>query len=158
MNPQIPEKGSKALRKGRFSQKGAFYFITTRCYNKQKIFLHEENVQVFFNSIDWLVKERCLDLYFCIVMPDHVHLVFQLTGGKSLSEVMKSLKQYTGRKLKERAGINSSVWQEQYYDHLIRKDEDLHEIIKYCWYNPVRAGVVDNPKEYPYWRCIYDLE
>jgi len=34
----------------------------------------------------------------------------------------------------------------------------LLEIIKYCWYNPVRAGIVDNPKEYPYWRSKYDLE
>jgi len=158
MKSKIPEKGSKELRKGRFSQKGAFYFVTTSCYNKQKIFLQEENVQIFFTSLDFFVNRGYIDLYFYIVMPDHVHFVFQLIGDKSLSEVMKSLKQYTGRRIKQGTGIRDPVWQEQYYDHSIRKDENLLEIIKYCWYNPVRAGIVEDPKKYPYWKSKYDLE
>jgi len=91
-------------------------------------------------------------------MPDHVHLVFQLLGNKTLSEVMKSLKQFTGRKIRQKMRLVNPVWQEQYYDHLIRKKESLFEIIRYCWYNPVRAEIVDTPKEYPYWRSKYDLE
>ncbi len=158
MKIKIPEKGSRELRKGRFSQKEAFYFITTCCHNKQKIFLDKENAQIFLNALDWLVEKGYIDLHFCIVMPDHVHLVFQLTGDKTLAEVLKTLKQFTGRRIRQRIGIKNSIWQDQYYDHLIRKDESLYKIIEYCWYNPVRAGIVDNPKEYPYWKSKYDLE
>jgi REP element-mobilizing transposase RayT len=158
MKIRIPEKGSKELRKGRFSQKEAFYFVTTSCCRKQKLFLDKENVQIFLDALDWIVGKKHIDLHFCIVMPDHVHLVFQLTGDKALAEVVKTLKQFTGRRIKQRIGTEDSVWQEQYYDHLIRKDESLSKIIEYCWYNPVRAGIVDSPKEYPYWKSKYDLE
>lgn len=155
--PKFIEKGYKELRKGRYSQKGAFYFITVCCYNRQKNFLYKENVQILFNALGWLEKEKYLEMHFSIVMPDHIHLIFQLTGNKTLSEVIKSLKQFTGRRIKQRMHVKTPIWQEQYYDHLIRKDEDLLEIIKYCWYNPVRAGIVDNPNEYPYWRSKYEL-
>ncbi len=90
-------------------------------------------------------------------MPEHSHLVFQLIGDKTLSEVMKSLKQFTGRKIKQNMKLENPVWQEEYYDHFIRKDEDLLEIINYCWYNPVRAELVDTPDKYPYWKSKYDL-
>jgi len=107
---KFPERGSKELRKGRFSLKEALYFVTTCCYNKEKVFLYRENVQIFFDALDWFVNKGHIDLHFCIVMPDHAHLVFQLIGDKALSEVMKSLKQFTGRKIKQRMGIKNSVW------------------------------------------------
>ena len=157
-HPKIPEKGLKELRKGRISQRGSFYFITTCCYKKQKFFLNKENVEIFFIALDWIKHKEFIEPYFCIVMPDHVHLVFQLIGDKSLPDVIKSLKQCTGRKIKQRLGIENTVWQKGYYDHTIRKDEDLIEIMKYCWHNPVRAGMVENPKDYPYWVSKYDLE
>ena len=115
-----------------------------------------ENNQIVFDCLDWLENKKYIDLHFCIAMPDHVHLVFQLIGDKTLSEVIKSLKQFTGRKIK-RIIIKNPVWQEGYYDHLIRKKESLLEIIKYCWYNSVRAGIVDDPRRYPYWRSKYEL-
>lgn len=158
MKIKTPEKGSNELRKGRFSQKDALYFITTCCYNKEKIFLDKENIQIFLNVLNWLEEKEYIDLHFYIVMPDHVHLVFQLIGNKTLSEVMKTLKQFSGRKIKQRTGTKYSVWQDQYYDHFITEDESISKIIEYCWYNPVRAGLVDNPKEYPYWKSKYDLE
>ncbi|MCK4330669.1 transposase [candidate division WOR-3 bacterium] len=154
----VPEKGKKELRKGRFSKKGGFYFITTCCYKKQKIFINNKNVQIFFNSLEWFVNKEFIDLYFCITMPDHVHIVFELVGDKTLSEVIKGLKQFAGRRIKKNLGLTNPIWQEQYYDHLIRRDESLFEIIKYCWYNPVRAGIVDNPEEYPYCKSKYDLK
>ncbi|MDO9575927.1 MAG: transposase [bacterium] len=155
---KFPERGSKQLRQGRFSQKGQLYFITSSCFNKQKLFVREDVVQIVFDSIDWLEKKGYIDTYFVIVMPDHLHMIFQLVSRKSLSEVMKSMKGFTGRKIKEKTQLEVPVWQEQFYDHLIRKDESLIETMRYCLYNPVRAGLVENPFDYPYWKCKYNLK
>ncbi|RKX70613.1 hypothetical protein DRP53_04425 [candidate division WOR-3 bacterium] len=148
---RIPLKGQRELRRGRFSQKNAFYFITTCCYKKQKIFTERENVEFLDEALQWLQGNGYIDLYFYIAMPDHVHLVFQLTGDKDLSQLMKSLKQYTGRRIRSRMGSDLRIWQAQYYEHRIRKGEDLKEIMRYCWYNPVRAGIVADPRDYPFW-------
>jgi len=158
MKRNFPEKGSYKLRIGRFSHHGYVYFITTRCFNKNKIFVDKNAVQVIFECIDWLTSRSYIDLHFCVVMPDHIHLVISLEGSKHLSEVIKSLKQYTSRRIKLILSLSDPVWQEQYYDHVIRKEENIIEIIKYCWYNPVRAGLVTNPNDYPYWKSKHALE
>ena len=157
MKSKKPEKGQKSLRKGRISEQGQFYFVTTCCYEKQTFFKDKINVSIIFNTLEWLQVNKYIDLHFCIAMPDHVHLVFQLIGNKPLSEVIKSFKQFTGKSIKHKNNPKNTVWQEQYYDHLIRKDESLREIIKYCLNNPVRAGIVDESKEYPYWISKYEL-
>ena len=158
MKPKIPESGSRQLRKGRYSREDYLYFITTSCFNKRKIFITKEIVQVVFDTIDWLEKGKYIDCYFVMVMPDHLHLIFELFNRKSLSEVMKSLKGFTGIKIKERLNLDIPVWQGQFYDHLIRKDESLVEIMEYCLYNPVRKGLAQTPFDYPYWKCRYNLK
>ncbi len=154
---KIPEKGYRQLRKHRYSQRGYFYFVTTRCFDNKKLFAKKDAVQIVFDTLDWLEQHKYIECYFAILMPDHLHLVFQLVGNKTLSEVMKSLKGFAGRKLKHHMGLDNPIWQEQFYDHTIREDEDLIEIIKYCLHNPVRAGLVEDPFDYPFWRSKIDL-
>ncbi|KPL19344.1 MAG: hypothetical protein AMJ92_03395 [candidate division Zixibacteria bacterium SM23_81] len=152
-----PVRGSRQLRKHRYSQAGEVYFITTSCFNKQKVFLKKEVVQIVFDTIDWLEQKKHIECYFAMVMPDHLHIVFQLLDKKTLSEVMKSLKGFTGKRIKECLKITTFAWQEQFRDHLIRDDEGLVEIIKYCLYNPVRAGQVATPLDYPFWTSKFNL-
>lgn len=156
-NKKIPEKGYRQLRKHRCSQRGYYYFVTTRCFDNKKLFANKDAVQIIFDALDWLEYHQYIECYFAILMPDHLHLVFQLTGEKSLSQVMKSLKGFTARKIKQHFSLNDPVWQEQFYDHAIREDEDLIEIMKYCMFNPVRAGLVENPLDYPHWRSKLEL-
>ena len=158
MKPVIPEKGHKQLRKGRFSQRGSFYFVTVCCRDGRKVFTAPTTVQPVFDCLDWLSKNRWIELHCCMVMPDHVHFVFRLVGKRTLSQVMKSFKQFTARRLNQQAGTRGPVWQRQFYDHLVRSDESLREIVRYCWFNPVRAGLAKDPKDYPYWRSRYVIE
>ena len=88
-----------------------------------------------------------------MVMPDHIHAVIQLGCNKTLSEVMHSLKTFTARRINEQRSERGAVWQEGYHDHGIRRAESLNEIIRYCYHNPVRQGIVKQAEDYPYWWC-----
>ena len=85
-------------------------------------------------------------------MPDHLHFVAELHM-ETLSELMHSLKSYTARKINVILKRRGQLWQAQYYDHAIRKDEVLHDVVVYCLNNPVRAGLVTDFHQYPYWYC-----
>ena len=37
-------------------------------------------------------------------------------------------------------------------------DGEIDKIIRYCYENPVRKGLVAQPKDYPYWRCKFEME
>ncbi len=53
-----------------------------------------------------------------------------------------------------RAGNSSQpvtkVWQESFYDHVIRNRKELVERLNYVYYNPVKAKLVDKPEDYKY--------
>ena len=46
-----------------------------------------------------------------------------------------------------KGGIN---WQRDFFDHRLRCDESYIEKAYYIRNNPVRAGLVDNPQDWPY--------
>ncbi len=46
--------------------------------------------------------------------------------------------------------VGKKLWQRSYYDHVVRRAESLEEICKYILENPVRKGLVENYREYPY--------
>ena len=47
-------------------------------------------------------------------------------------------------------GRNGRFWQEESYDHIIRDEAELNRIRQYILYNPVKAGLVDNPEDWPW--------
>ena len=47
------------------------------------------------------------------------------------------------------------LWQKGYYDHLIRNEEDLIASARYIIANPLRAKLIANVADYPYWDCVY---
>jgi len=59
-------------------------------------------------------------------------------------------KQRSGYAYRRLTGDREVLWQKSYYDHVLRRDEDLSDAARYIWGNPVRAGLVDNARDYPY--------
>lgn len=78
---------------------------------------------------------------YCI-MPDHLHMLL-CNAGTALGTIMNGFKGRTSRLVrKARPGLQ--VWQEGYWDHIIRKEEGLYKVLQYVLLNPVRAGLVSN--------------
>jgi REP element-mobilizing transposase RayT len=99
-------------------------------------------------------------------MPDHLHLLISLNenyirkegafGERTLQDWVSAFKRYTARTAGQRFEIKP-LWQSNFYDHVVRRDESLVEICSYILNNPVRQGMVSNWEEYPYSRMVDDL-
>ena len=76
-------------------------------------------------------------------MPAHLHLLVAGAHDAPLVRFVQHFKQATGHR-------HSGLWQRSYYDHILRQEEDLEDVARYIWANPVRAGMVDNVLAYPY--------
>ena len=158
MADKNPDRGLHRLRKGRWSQSGNLYFITTSTFNREPTFKNEDIAHIVVDSLHWLEENKRIELICCIVMPDHVHMVIQLGFNQTLPELMNSFKGFTGKKINELRNQRKPIWQGQYYEHCIRRDEELNEIILYCYENPVRASLVSNANEYPFWECKFVIQ
>jgi Rad3-related DNA helicase/REP element-mobilizing transposase RayT len=84
--------------------------------------------------------ERYRLLAWC-VMPNHVHAVLQPFESFELADLMHSIKSWTGKEANRLLGRTGEFWQSEYYDHLIRDEDDLRHQMNYAWSNSDTAGL-----------------
>jgi len=93
------------------------------------------------------------DLHAAVVMPDHVHVIYSpLRRGDGwsfdLPEIMKTIKGTSARQINVKLRRSGPVWQEEFFDHVLRSNDSLVERVDYVCQNPVRAGLVRTEAEY----------
>ena len=86
-------------------------------------------------------------LAYCF-MPDHVHLLLEAKEQANLIRFMKAFKQMSA--YRHSRAFSQPLWQKGYYDHILRKEEDVRSVAQYIFENPLRAGLVDSLHEYPF--------
>ena len=112
-----------------------------------------------------IVLECCLkengtkfDLHTAVVMRDHAHLLLSplrnVDGWNfSLPQIMHAIKGVSARKINILLARRGPVWQEEFFDHVLRSNDSLAEKADYICQNPVRAGLVGVESEYRWlWR------
>lgn len=77
-------------------------------------------------------------------MPDHVHALLAVPKGESLPDVVRMWKGYQTKS----HGIS---WQTGFFDHRLRSGESEQQKTDYIRMNPVRAGLVVQPEDWPYY-------
>ncbi len=77
------------------------------------------------------------------VMPNHVHAIIRPFEGRDLPEILHSWKSFTSKQINKRCGREGAFWMDEYYDHLIRDEEDFRNQVKYVLGNPEKAGLQD---------------
>jgi REP element-mobilizing transposase RayT len=122
------KKGTRADREARlFEHLGLLY---SRAYLDQ---LKAE--------LDLMIKQRMDDLYESTIERYLARLC-------SLEHFMKELKERFSRWFNKRHGRRGTLWQDRYKSLLVEDGEALRTIAAYIDLNPVRAGLVDDPKDY----------
>ena len=105
---------------------------------------------------------KVYDLEAFSIMPNHGHLVcspLEKEEGKyhSLSKIMHSFKLHTALEANKILGRDGAFWQHENYDHYVRDEGELERVIKYVIYNPVKAKLVDDWKQWKWTYCKYNL-
>ena len=153
-----PNPGYRSLRKGRSSIPGAYYSLTLTTIERKPLLANEKVAAVIFDAFDWLETNNWCRWVCLVVMPDHIHAVIQLGEDQPLSRLIQTFKSFTARRINAYLERSGSLWQAAYHDHGIRRDESLNAIIRYCYENPVRSGLVKTAKDYPCWRSKFKME
>jgi putative transposase len=84
-----------------------------------------------------------------VVMANHVHLLIRPLIAPD--RLLKSLKGATAREANRLLGrTGEPFWQKESYDHCVRNQIEFEKIRIYIETNPVKAGLVRNPEDYPW--------
>jgi REP element-mobilizing transposase RayT len=94
------------------------------------------------------VSER-YSLFAWCVMANHVHCL--LTPHWPLSKITQGLKGFTARQINQLQNkLGRKFWVDESYDHWVRDHDELLRIIWYIENNPVKAGLRDQPADWPW--------
>jgi putative transposase len=93
-------------------------------------------------------SEQFAVIAYCF-MPDHLHLLVEgETDGSNLITFAHQVKQHTEFSYRRRS--RRRLWQRGYYEHAVRNHEATLAVARYILANPVRAGLVLEPRDYPF--------
>jgi REP element-mobilizing transposase RayT len=137
-------------RLARLERNWAIYFVTSSTY--ERFVLPDDARKIALDSFRYLDGTR-YKLFAAVVMPDHFHLLLQPMKDEKgefhrLSLIMNSLKGYSSHKIKELLARELPVWQERYFDTIIRGSTHFREVIDYIIENPEKAGLVLKGTDY----------
>lgn len=98
----------------------------------------------FYNDIKYVLHSWC-------IMPNHVHVAFNLIDDNSLSKVLFGWKSFTAHKINKILARTGQLWQRDCYNHIIRSKDEYYVQMRYIWQNPDKAGLAQWPWR---WMCL----
>lgn len=143
--------GHKALRRGRFSERGRIYHVTFTTAHRTPWFRDHALAASACRTFASSATAADAELLCWVLMPDHFHGLLQLQGMQSLSRCVQRLKGRATAACRDAGGNDLAIWARGFHDHAMRRDEDVLTAARYIFANPQRAGLVPGPMHYPYW-------
>jgi putative transposase len=141
----------------RIESRDRFFFVTTNLDRKVSTFTPAESELVLTALGDQRTRGDFF-LFGFVVMPSHVHLLFS-PHHKDLIRIMRDFKSRTGYEIAKQRGVRGPIWQERYFDTIIRRVRDFWQKLEYIHRNSVGAGLVIRPEEWRWssWRRYAQL-
>ena len=147
-DPKIHHRRSIRLPGYDYSHAGAYY-VTIVSHGRECLFGQVAGGEMKLSQFGKIVQYTWLDLpkhyphveldAFCI-MPNHVHAMIILNddGGHALSEIVRALKTFSARRINAlRNTVGVPVWQRNYYEHIIRDNQEYLAKCGYIQNNPL---------------------
>ena len=95
---------------------------------------------VFKDSVNYII-----DSY--VIMPNHVHLIFQPLGENKTEDILHSIKSFSAHAINKLVGRTGKFWMKESFDRMIRDEDDYKRRLLY---------IIDNPKFLPdRWFTLY---
>ena len=128
-------------RLGEFDYKGRFAYHLVGVTHERTLLLRDGVATDVVEAIEEAAKRESFEVLVYCVMPDHVHVLAMGTSDHSDAiRFVQRFKQSSGYSFKQHTG--RQLWQQSFFDHVVRGDEDLLPIARYILGNPVEAGLV----------------
>ena len=151
-------KFRKRPRLNGFRYKGCHRYFVTICTHQKSLIFTDKDIVALCKTV---LEKKSQDMRFTVwaycFMPDHLHLLLEgSTLDADLKKFVTSFKQVSGYRYSRNVAQNQSpqgiskLWQPSFYDHVLRKEEDLVAVARYILNNPVRKGLAEHYREYPF--------
>lgn len=145
----------------RFYRQGSLYFFTVVTYQRRPILTNPDVMPVLKTAFKTVRQKYPFKIEALVILPDHLHTIWQMPENDAdFSTRWNQIKRYvshhcrhydnlakTANEIKKR---QSSIWQQRFWEHCIRDDEDFANCMDYIHFNPVKHGYAKAAKDWPF--------
>jgi putative transposase len=127
-------------------QRGGCYFFTQVTKNRKPIFGNAENIALLRKAFIHVKQKYPFEIDAAVILPDHLHCIWRMPeDDHDFSRRWRLIKTWC---TKHYSG--SSVWQQRFWEHMIRYETDYRHHLDYIHFNPVKHGYVKTAEDWPY--------
>ena len=126
------------------------YFLTIVTKDRLNLFLDYANAKTLYNAIKRVQYRKPFEILAYCILPDHWHILIRLPEyDNAFSQKIREIKRLTTYALRESMeNPNLVVWQDRFWEHTVRDENDLTICFNYIHYNPVHHQLVDLPEQW----------
>ena len=129
---------------------GGFYHIYNRGIERRSIFHETENYHYFTRLLNAKAARHDVEVIAYCLMPNHFHLLVRPRRDHTLGRFMTGLCGSYAQALNARRQRQGALFQGRYRAVRVDRDEYLGHLARYIHLNPVAAGLVSRPGDWPY--------
>lgn len=137
---------------------GPIYFITTCTFKRRPILASSEVARILIHEWHNARYRHGWAVGRYVIMPNHVHFFCSAEmDAKALPRFIQAWKQWTSKRIGGELKFARPIWQEEFFEHVLRSSESYSQKWEYVWENPVRAGLVATADEWPWQGQVEEL-
>jgi putative transposase len=137
-------------RLARVSVAGYPYHVIQRGNNRQSIFTADAERGVMRELLDENARRFDVAIHAYVLMDNHFHLLLTPNADDSLPKMMQAVGRKYVRYFNDVHKRSGTLWEGRYKSALVQTERYLLACMVYLDLNPVRAGLVTRPQDYPW--------
>jgi len=134
----------------RLTVPGYPHHIIQRGNNRQTIFGDRADYELLLELLDEHARKQQVALHAYVLMSNHFHLLATPATAEGIPQMMQGIGRRYVRNFNLRHARTGTLWEGRYRSTLIQAERYLMACMVYIDLNPVRAGMVSDPGEYPW--------
>ena len=134
----------------RFMIPGQPQHVILRGNNRTEIFCADSDYLFYLEKLQLACDKHGCTIHAYVLMTNHVHLLISPSREPSLPKAMQMLGRYYVQYYNHCYQRTGTLWEGRYKATLIDTEAYLLTCMRYMELNPVRAGMVSHPSEYPW--------
>ena len=130
---------------------GGSWFFTVVTRDRRPIFASADAVDVLRDAFRTVRAKHAFATDAIVVLPDHLHCIWTLPPGDAdFATRWRLVKTRVAQRLDPALRGDGRIWQNRFWEHLLRDEDDFARHVDYIHFNPVKHGLVDRAVDWPH--------
>lgn len=134
----------------RLSVSGYPHHVIQRGNDREAIFVDAEDYRHYLEALNEVTKATGIAIHAYALMPNHVHLLLTPPDTVAIGRAMQAIGRRFVRWFNDRHARTGALFEGRYRSTVVEADRYLLACMRYIELNPVRAGIVQRPEQYPW--------